>query len=258
MKLFVVSDLHSFYTATKKALDATGFDKNNPDHWLISCGDVFDRGPESEELLYFLMSLERKILVKGNHDLLLEDCCIREFPYSHDISNGTVKTINDIGGAGEGYPFDKCCENTLNRTAAYRDLLVKYFETENYIFVHSWIPLKCLDSLPSHYTRNRRFEFDPEWRKADINAWEQAMWGNPFELAAQGLNKTSKTIVFGHWHCSAGWAKDESRSEFDADAKWDPYDNKELKVIGVDRCTAYTGKVNVLVLEDNFINKEGN
>ena len=258
MKLFVVSDLHSFYTATKKALDAAGFDKNNPDHWLISCGDVFDRGPESEELLYFLMSLERKILVKGNHDLLLEDCCIREFPYSHDISNGTVKTINDIGGAGEGYPFDKCCENTLNRTAAYRDLLVKYFETENYIFVHSWIPLKCLDSLPSHYTRNRRFEFDPEWRKADINAWEQAMWGNPFELAAQGLNKTSKTIVFGHWHCSAGWAKDESRSEFDADAKWDPYDNKELKVIGVDRCTAYTGKVNVLVLEDNFINKEGN
>ena len=253
MKFFVVSDIHSHYTPFKSALDIAGFDKNNPDHWLISCGDAFDRGPESEELLYFLMSLERKILVKGNHDLLLEDCCIREFPYSYDISNGTVKTINDIGGAGEGYPFDKCCENTLNRTAAYRDLLVKYFETENYIFVHSWIPLKCLDSLPKHYTRDRQFEYDPDWRNADINAWEQAMWGNPFELAEQGLNKTGKTLVVGHWHCSTGWSKDEGRSEFDVDARWDPYINETQKIIGIDACTAYTRKVNVLIIEDNFI-----
>lgn len=186
MKFFCVSDVHSYYSAMKKALDDAGFDRNNPEHWLISCGDAFDRGDESEEVLHFLMSLERKILVKGNHDLLLEDLCMREFPYSHDFSNGTVRTVNDIGGAGEGYPFDKCCENTWNRTAAYRALLVNYFETENYIFVHSWVPLKCLDDMPKHYTKNRQFEYDPNWRIADRNSWEQAMWGNPFELASKG------------------------------------------------------------------------
>ena len=257
MKLFCVSDIHSFYTPLKKALDEAGFDKNNPEHWLISCGDAFDRGNESEEVLQFLMSLERKILVKGNHDLLLEDCCKREFPYSHDVSNGTVKTINDIGHAGEGYSFDKCCEATWNRTAAYRSALVNYFETEDYIFVHSWIPLICLDVLPKHYVKNRQFEYNPDWRNADKNSWEQAMWGNPFELAEQGLNKTKKTIVFGHWHCSCGWAKAEGCSEFDTDAKWDPYFNSEQNIIGLDRCTAYTKKVNIVVLEDNFINKRG-
>jgi serine/threonine protein phosphatase 1 len=221
MKFFCVSDVHSYYSALKKALDEAGFDSNNEEHYLVSCGDAFDRGSESEEVLHFLMSLDRKILVKGNHDLLLEDLCMREFPYSYDQSNGTVRTVNDVGGAGEGYCFDKCCENTWNRTTAYRASLVNYFETENYIFVHSWVPLKCLDDLPKHYIKNRQFEYDPDWRTADRNSWEQAMWGNPFELAEQGFNKTGKTIVFGHWHCSTGWAKEEGRSEFGDNAKWD-------------------------------------
>jgi serine/threonine protein phosphatase 1 len=257
MKLFCVSDIHSFYTAFKNALDEAGFDSANPDHWLVVCGDCFDRGPESEELLKYLMSLERKILVKGNHDLLLEDCCMREFPYSHDVSNGTVKTINDIGHAGEGYSFDKCCEATWNRTAAYRASLVNYFETEKYIFVHSWIPVISKDDLPAHYTYGRSFEFNPEWRQASQEEWNEAMWGNPFLMAERGLNQTSKTIVFGHWHCSCGWAKAEGRSEFDTDAKWDPYFNSEQNIIGLDSCTVYTKKVNVVLLEDNFINKRG-
>ena len=258
MKLFCCSDIHSYYTALKRALDEAGFDKNNPDHWLVVCGDAFDRGPESEEVLWFLMSLERKILVKGNHDLLLEDCCMREIPYSHDFSNGTVRTINDIGGAGEGNPFEECCNNTLNRTAAYRASLVNYFETENYIFVHSWIPVLNKDGLPAHYTYGRSFEFNPDWRQANAEDWNTAMWGNPFAMAMRGLNQTGKTIVFGHWHCSYGWSRDLGCSEFDTDACWDIYKNEDQKIIGLDKCTAYTGKVNVFVIEDNFLNKEGN
>ena len=60
------------------------------------------------------MSLKRKILIKGNHDILLEDCCMRKFPYSYDNSNGTTKTINVVcdsssktgstsGGGGGGF-----------------------------------------------------------------------------------------------------------------------------------------------------------
>ena len=63
MNRFCVSDIHSHYSAMKKALDEVSFDKDNPTHYLISCGDAFDRGHESEEVLHFLMSLERKILI---------------------------------------------------------------------------------------------------------------------------------------------------------------------------------------------------
>lgn len=241
-KFFVVSDVHSYYTVLKNALEEKGFDPNNNDHWLVVCGDVFDRGDESDEVLHYIMSIEQKILVKGNHDILLEELCMREFPYTYDSSNGTRRTVQDIGGMGYGRPFDECCQITWNKTARYRELLVNYFETKNYIFVHSWIPLSKQDYIPV---------YNPDWRNANQNEWDDAMWGNPFAFAEYGFNKTGKIIVFGHWHCSTGWAKAEGRSEFGDDAKFDPYYGDGF--IAIDACTAHSGKVNVVVIEDNFL-----
>lgn len=242
-KFFVTSDIHSFYTPLKEALDKVGFDPNNEEHWLIVCGDCFDRGYESEKVLHFLMSLQRKILVKGNHDILLEECCMREFPYSYDSSNGTRKTIQDLGGAVYRRSFAECCCRTWDRLARYRELLVNYFETKNYIFVHSWIPI---------ISQNGGYcKYDENWRDASDNNWEEAMWGNPFDMHSLDINKTGKTIVFGHWHCSTGHKMlGHCKSEFGEDAIWEPYYAEG--VIGIDRCTAYTGECNVIVLEDEL------
>lgn len=111
-KFFITSDIHSYYTPLKKALDEKGFDPNNEDHWLVVCGDCFDRGNESVEVLHFLMQLERKVLIKGNHDLLLKNLCERGFPYSHDKSNGTVRTVQNFGGSPLPSDFEKSCQIT--------------------------------------------------------------------------------------------------------------------------------------------------
>jgi serine/threonine protein phosphatase 1 len=255
-KFFVTSDIHSFYTPFKKALDEKGFDPNNEDHWLVVCGDCFDRGDESLKLFRFLMSLERKILVKGNHDILLEDCCMREYPEWHDVSNGTTKTIEDIGDAGDGRSFDECCQITWHKLARYRELLVDYFETQNYIFVHSWVPTNVAydkrASKPWHQI-GKTYSYKEDWRNATDSEWEEAMWGNPFEMADIGLNKTGKTVVFGHFHTSYAHSKDDVASEFGEDANFDIYYGKDY--IGLDACIVYTGKVNILVLEDEFINE---
>ena len=252
-RLFCVSDIHSYFTPFKESLDKAGFDPNNENHWLISCGDCFDRGPDSVELLKYLMSLERKVLVRGNHDSLLETLCMRGFPYSHDKHNGTTRTVQDISGKQSAYDFQDACTTTYNKLARYRELLVNYFETKNYIFVHSWIPTNKKEKphpadkwIP--LTTN---EYMEDWRKANDVEWEEAMWGNPFVLASQDLNKTGKTIVFGHWHCSAGHKiLGNCNDEFEY-AIWEPcyYNN----TIAIDRCTAHTGEVNVLVLEDDFL-----
>jgi hypothetical protein len=204
------------------------------------------------------MGLERKILVKGNHDILFEDCCTRGFPYAHDKSNGTVKTIYALGNIGEGYEFDEYCQTAWNRTARYRELLVNYFETQNYIFVHSWIPTITSGASKPWHTLNKYYEYKEDWRDATKAEWEEAMWGNPFFKAQDGMNKTGKIIVFGHWHCSLGHliSSDGELSEFGENACWDVYKNDDWKIIGLDKCTAHTGKVNVLVIEDNFLNKE--
>ena len=247
---FVSSDIHSAYTPWIKALKEAGFNENKYAHKLITCGDLFDRKDESIEVLRFVMRMveeDKIILVKGNHDLLLEELCLRGFPYSYDKSNGTAKTVQDISGKYGAYDFAEACDITFKKTARYRELLVNYFETKNYIFVHSWIVVNKVGI--------DTYEYREDWRNSSDEERGQIMWTNPFWRAQDGLNKTGKTIVFGHWHCSIGHAMDKKYEidEFGKDAIWKPYINKEQGIIGIDRCVSYTNEVNVIVLEDEFL-----
>lgn len=247
-KLFVCSDIHGFYNEMVEALDKAGFDSKNENHWLVVAGDNFDRGPDPTNVMKFLMELPRKILIRGNHEQLLEELCERGHPYNYDNSNGTTRTVWKLGWFDD---FQECCGVALNRVKPFFDKMVNYFETKNYIFVHSWIPVINKDGLPAHYTRGRQFEWNPDWRHAHFSDWEEARWGAPFDMAEKGFNQTGKTIVFGHWHCSTGWAKSEGCSEFGEDAKFDPYYGDGF--ISIDACTAHSGKVNVIILEDEFL-----
>ena len=243
-KFFVTSDIHSFMEPLKRALNEKGFDPTNKDHWLVVCGDCYDRGDDSELVLNYLMSLERKILIRGNHDLLLMDLCKRGFPYRYDFHNGTTTTVYDLGDAGSGNDFEKCCEVTQNKLREYNDLLVNYFETQNYIFVHSWIPI---------ISQNGGFyKYDKNWRNATNNQWELAMWSNPFEMAEQGL-LPDKKLIFGHFHTSFPRAKYEGGEEFGSEANFDIYYGDGY--IAIDGCiAAYNGQINILKIEDEFIN----
>ena len=247
---FVCSDIHSAYTPWMDALKQAGFNQNKYSHKIILCGDLFDRMDESQQVYKFAKEMidEHKLIyIKGNHEQLLVDCCNRGWAMSHDLHNGTAKTIFDLG---YGTDFKDMCAYTLKKIDPLLNVMVNYFETKNYIFVHSWIPLIKQDNLPAHYTRNRKFEFDPNWRNAGRKEWHDAMWGNPFDMVEMGL-VPEKTIVFGHWHCSTGWARAEGNSEFGEDAKFDPYYGDGF--IAIDACTAHSGKVNVIVIEDEFM-----
>ena len=233
MKLFVVSDIHSFYDEFIDALTKAGFDEDNPNHLLVVCGDLFDRGPKSRELLNYINSLEHKILIRGNHEDLLEELCERQYPYEHDISNGTVRTVIDLGRPMED--FQEQCDQTWRKVSNLLSSMVDYYETKNYVFVHAWIPVKA----------------DSEWRLASKDAWECARWENPFQ---QKNPEIGKKIVCGHWHCSAGWAKQLHMEEFSNYSWWEPYDGEYF--LAIDRCTAFTHKVNVVVIEDELLKED--
>lgn len=250
-KLFCVSDIHSYYDPLIEALNEAGFDRDNPEHYLIVLGDVFDRGDQSAEVLRFLRRLEHKVLIKGNHCQLLLEACEREYPAHYDYGNGTYKTICDIGGAGEGWSFDECCIRTLARVSTFIDGMENYLETEHYIFVHGWLPVNYTDSLPAYYRKNRRFSSMEDFRKATQKQWDEAAWICGPDMAMDGYNNTGKIVVFGHWHTSYLWSVKDGRSEFGDDAKFDIFYGKDF--IAIDGCTAHSGKVNVLVLEDEFL-----
>lgn len=246
-RFVVISDVHGHFDEMMEALNKVNFDPETD--FLISLGDNLDRGPNNKKVMDYLMSLERKILIKGNHEDLFKDLCRKKYPDMYDYSNGTYDAVCELGVYGYT-SFEEACDLATQVTKSFFDSMVDYFETENYIFVHSWIAIKNKDSLPFHYTRNRDFEFDPDWRNADALAWQDAKWGNPFDMAKKGL-LPDKTVVFGHFHTS--WARHhfDGKPEWGDQADFSPYYGDGY--IGIDACTAYSGKVNVLVLEDNFL-----
>lgn len=247
-KFFIMSDIHGFYDEMRLALDEVGFDQNNENHWIIICGDHFDRGFQPLEVMKYLQCLPRKILIRGNHEQLILDCIDRGYFLSHDRSNGTAQTIIDL--APKAKTFDVACAVAYDKVKDFIGSMVDYFETRNYIFVHSWIPLISKDGLPMYYTRNRNFEFNPNWREASAQEWADSRWGNPFELAEKGF-LPDKTIIFGHYHTSYARNKYEGGPEWGRDADFSIYRGNGY--IGIDGCCAYSGKVNVLVLEDEFL-----
>ena len=285
MKYFIVSDIHSFCSELKSALWKAGFNKRNKDHTLIVCGDVFDRGSETVELYKFLISIPKKrcILIKGNHELLYEELLEKSFPESHDFSNHTVDTFCQIAGYGIEIltpkywrKFDDVPHERIRQ--AWQEILTevkqspitawlkssrwKYWhEVGNYIFVHSFIPLKNLDHMPAYYTYNRKFEYFKDWREtAKDFELEDATWGCPYQQYIDGYFKeeaaNGKVLVCGHWvvtdfrqHINNKWSEDTSIYKFES-------------IIGLDcgvwkyRDTkAYYHPQNVLVIDDKDFNK---
>ena len=248
MKYYVTADIHGYYSIFLKALRESGFFEDSEPHKLIILGDLFDRGSEALELQSFVLQLmeeDRLILIKGNHEDLFEDMVTKDrgIAYRHHISNGTFDTALQLTAydrvmAGlRNYDF----ADAAKQTPFYRQIIPSmqdYFETEHYVFVHGWIP--GMDK-PGAY------EYDPDWRSAGPAAWAKARWMNGMD-AVQNCGE-EKAVLCGHWHASYGHARYEQKgSEFGADADFSPY--YAPGIIALDACTAVSGKVNVIVLEE--------
>lgn len=246
MKYFVVSDIHSFYAELIKALEEAGFDPNNEDHCFISCGDAMDRGPDAKKCLEFMMSLPRRILIRGNHDDLLAELMFKlRYPKLHDRTNGTLDTIYQLTGKDMKYEYNEAITELQNNDLlkSYLSELVNYAEIGKYIFTHACMPDDTLN-----------------YKEASEQDWYFARWENPFIKAyyeshssVEELKKfyEEHVIVFGHWHTS--WAHcylendGPEFSEGDEKCNCSPYFGKGI--IGIDASTANNGKVNCVVLD---------
>lgn len=291
MKYFIISDIHSFYKELIESLKMSGFDINNENHTLVVLGDVFDRGNETKKVYKFLRSVPKKrlILIKGNHEDLFLELLEKEVPSDYDFSNGTVKTFCEIAGISEkeleyryvfneyikknGLPTyetfpdidEKIYENWQNiKEKVKKSNITKwiknkcwkdYYEIGDFILTHSFIPVtsKVFDSLISTYGKDEKqykknFEYNPYWRKkATKKEWYEARWGNPLLQYKAGLFneeiKKGKTLVLGHWRCS----------DFHKGYKTNHNIYFSKNLIAIDATTKLSGKVNVLVIDENFI-----
>ena len=269
LKYFITSDVHSFYNEMMEALNKQQFDINNNDHILCIAGDAFDRGSQSKEMLQFMKFLgDRLIYVRGNHEDLLFDC-VRDIVSgktigSHHFSNGTVKTIEQLCGLKENELRFPRRSDSLNHTIYEKmkpiiewinEKSVNYAEMGDNIFVHGWIPVigDGVDFMGNW--RNPRPAPREWWDSGSEELWNEARWVNGMDMWKQGVKIPGKTIYCGHWHCSWGHSHiHQDRKEFpdknrkDWEKSFEPFIDDGI--IAIDACTAYSGKVNCIVLSE--------
>lgn len=272
IKYFVSSDIHSYFENWMMYLNRAGFELNNPEHKIIVCGDLFDRGDESVKCFEFVKELskqDRLVYVRGNHEDLLFDCVReigRRFDISrHHISNGTLKTVSQITDVNF-YDLLCNCYNSSEFDSKMNELLefidttaVDYFELGDYIFVHGWVPCDSPDTNMYHARKKVTLAPKDTWS----DKWNSARWLNGMDCWNQKAIPDEKTVVCGHWHTSWGHFKFHGhKEEFpslsikNARKSFEPF--IEDGIIAIDGCTAYTGLVNVLVftVENNKVTLE--
>ena len=192
MKNFVVSDIHDYYDLLTESLNRNGFDINNEDHRLIVCGDAFYSGPQPGELFVFLHELSEKgrlIFIYGNHDIeLLDNLRVKRFtrPANRRCAALIVRYLTQKTELSDDELVSEC-EN-LGFTRFLGEIPVWYYENEDYVFVHGFIP-----------TDKKAYRSD--WRDATEREWRTAAArGDAMMLSMRyGISEPNRKIVCGHY-----------------------------------------------------------
>lgn len=275
-KYFICSDIHGFFTEWMAALKEAGFDIGNKNHKLVICGDLLDRGSEAIKCLRFVCALldeNRVICIKGNHELLFEEIYRKKCFEKHDVSNGTYGTYKQLAYGDieydENWEDSKGNRDIIERGYSnplmqkYLNSCRNYYETSKYIFVHSYIPVHIGNDKTDVWALDLEnpfgFEYYEDWRNASEVEWEEAMWCNPFKIWRQGVLEPNKTLVCGHWGTYEPNWQFHHKGQLDQNVFivkgeyeycFDIF--KEDGIIGLDATTAYSHKVNVLVVSNGM------
>ncbi|MBQ9115438.1 MAG: metallophosphoesterase [Clostridia bacterium] len=232
-----MSDIHGHYTEMMSALEEAGFDATNEDHIFVSCGDLFDRGVENALVYEFVTGLERKILIRGNHEDMLHKVLTSGAITSVELYNGTDLTVMEL--LGEEALDSKGCfdreaySETVIELTAFIDSMVNYYESDGYVFTHGWLPIKWQDGRP---------RIDAMWREASAEDWKEARLLEWQQFYDARIMLEGKTIVCGHRAARLGHMFDDTRDHNCSEPFYGD------GVIAIDAGTIRSGRVNVLVI----------
>lgn len=257
MKHFVISDIHNCYDELMKALAKESFDFHAPDHKIVFLGDAFEKGKKPKETYIFLKEMlerDKLIWVRGNHDIelvnALKNKTLNKTNRSTAIALAQVFNPDITADENDAIVCDTLSDNGFDSfiTDNSRD----YFELNNYIFVHGFIPL------------NKR-KYDEGWRTYPSEKWSSARkTGAVRVILTEHIIVPEKTVVCGHVGAYIGHVIDnnpgikpnspEFKKIVSKITREKPHEYYETyigkSVIGLDANAYDTGFMNCIVIEE--------
>ncbi len=162
MRLLAVGDIHGCLTALETLAAAVPFGDND---LLVTLGDYVDRGPNSREVLDWLIERDRAgrlVALRGNHDLAMLAARDSEtefrlwLPFGGDA---TIRSYAPDDPASVARSFDR---SDLNAVPAEHWRFIQetcrdWYETETHFFVHA--------SVDPHLPLNQQTAASLFWAK---------------------------------------------------------------------------------------------
>ena len=170
-RYFIIGDIHGQFSKLKKIISSAVKDLTSDDTFIF-LGDYIDRGPESFEVIEFLIKLSsgyKTVFLRGNH----EDMFIR---FAARGDNNDVYLSN-----GGGYTIRSYIKNLNNfiipeSHKAFFNSLKLYYEQDDFIAVHAGL-------RPGVNSVQEQKKYDLIWIREDFYK-HPGRWG--------------KTVIFGH------------------------------------------------------------
>lgn len=104
MRIYAIGDVHGHIELLREmhARIASEIERDRPNDWrVIHLGDLIDRGPDSNNVIEFLMAAQasdsRHIVLTGNHDIGLLDFLAKPDPQGLFARFGGVETARSYG-----------------------------------------------------------------------------------------------------------------------------------------------------------------
>jgi serine/threonine protein phosphatase 1 len=173
-KIFAVGDIHGCYEKLVAMMKILPWNKDNGDV-LLFIGDYVDRGPQSRDVVEYLVRLKKRggttVFLKGNHEKMLLDYYIKQQDQMLYVANGGGETIASYVEGGIGRKAFVLPEDHLEFLLS----LSLYYESDDYIFVHAGLR----DGVPL----DKQVEDDLLWIREEF-IYSAYDW--------------TKRVVFGH------------------------------------------------------------
>lgn len=237
MKYFVVSDIHGHFKELIKALKDANYDENNKNEKLIVAGDMFDRGCESREVYEYLFRLSNEnkaIIIRGNHEVFLEELFAGNFDrVRFNIKhNGFGKTLRSFVQLFDSLSLEKVKEYINEHYPKLNSFITNlpyYFETEKYIITHAGLDFS-----------------NDDFR---IGNWKRAVWTLPeefFQIDLQNKYNFNKKVIVGHRFTN------RLRSFFGQynSRDYSIYHHNDGQKIGIDGGVYISKQINVFTFEE--------
>ncbi len=188
-KIFAVGDIHGCHRKLLSLMERLPIDADTD--FLVFLGDYIDRGPQSRDVIEYLLEVRSKVrntvFLLGNHEYaLLEYCRTGNLDYLRMLrSMGVEETLSSYSNSAV------CSLGDLSFLPAehirFLESLRLYFRLDGYLFIHAGtIPGEDLDNCPLDRLLTVRDRFLHDERASN----EITVFGHtPFETPLVTQNK---------------------------------------------------------------------